>query len=64
MYSYYKTKENSDKLVKISAHQCLHRPRSGPSWFYRVDKRPPVKEDLDLAIYSPINGVSRVWLSC
>ena len=40
----------------ISAHQWPHRPRSGPSWFYRVGKRPPVKADL--AIYSPINGVS------
>ena len=39
----------------ISAHQWPHRPCSGPSWFYRVGKRPPVKADL--AIYSPINGV-------
>ena len=38
----------------ISAHQRPHRPRSGPSWFYRVIKRPPVKADL--AIYSPIIG--------
>ena len=45
-----------------SAHQWTHRPCSGPSWFYRVSKRPPVKADL--AIYSLINGVSRVWLSC
>ena len=34
----------------------LHRPCSGPSWFYRVGKRPPVKADL--AIYSPVSGVS------
>ena len=40
----------------ISAHQRAYRPCSGPSWFYMVDKRPPVKADL--AIYSPINGVS------
>ena len=40
----------------ISAHQWPHRPCSGLSWFYRVDKRPPVKADL--AIYSSINGVS------
>ena len=40
----------------ISAHQWPHRPCSGPSWFYRVGKRPPVKADL--AICSPINGVS------
>ena len=40
----------------ISAHQWPHRPCSGPSWVYRADKRPPVKADL--AIYSPINGVS------
>ena len=38
----------------ISAHQWPHRPCSGPSWFYRVVKRPPVKADL--AIYSPIIG--------
>ena len=42
----------------ISAPQWLHRPCSGPSWFYRVGKRPPVKADL--AIYSPVSGVS-VW---
>ena len=40
----------------ISARRWPHRPCSGPSWFYRVGKRPPVKADL--AIYSPINGVS------
>ena len=40
----------------IIAHQWPHRPCSGPSWFYRVGKRPPVKADL--AIYSPIKGVS------
>ena len=40
----------------ISAHQWPHRPCSGPSWFYRVSKRLPVKADL--AIYSPITGVS------
>ena len=38
----------------ISAHQWPHRPCSGPSWFYRVVKRPPVKADL--AIYSPTIG--------
>ena len=50
----------------ISAHQWPHRPCSGPSWFYRVVKRPPVKADL--AIYSPIILVrvdsARVWLTC
>ena len=40
----------------ISAPQWLHRPCSGPSWFYRVGKRPSVKADL--AIYSPVSGVS------
>ena len=39
-----------------SAHQWPHRPCSGLSWFYSVGKRSPVKADL--AIYSPINGVS------
>ena len=29
----------------ISAHQWPHRLCSGPSWFYRVSKRPPVKAD-------------------
>ena len=43
----------------IGAHQWPHRLCSGLSWFYRVSKRPPVKEDL--AIYSPINGVS-AWI--
>ena len=38
----------------ISAHQWPHGPCSGPSWFYRVVKRPPVKADL--AIYSLIIG--------
>ena len=38
----------------ISAHQWPHRPCSGPWWFHRVVKRPPVKADL--AIYSPIIG--------
>ena len=42
----------------ISAPQWLHRPCSGLSWFYRVGKQPPVKADL--AIYSPVSGVS-VW---
>ena len=42
----------------ISAPQWLHIPCSGPLWFYRVGKRPPVKADL--AIYSPVSGVS-VW---
>ena len=40
----------------ISAHQWPHRLHSRPLWFYRVGKRPPVKADL--AIYSPINGMS------
>ena len=40
----------------ISAHQWPHKPCSGPSWFYKVSKRPLVKADL--AIYSPINGES------
>ena len=39
----------------ISAPQWLHRPCSGPSWFYRVGKRPPVKADL--AIHRPASGV-------
>ena len=39
----------------ISAPQWLHRPCSGPSWFYRVGKRPPVKADL--AIHRPVSGV-------
>ena len=45
----------------ISAHQWPHRPCSGPSWFYRVGKRPTVKADL--AICSLIVGVSGQWLS-
>ena len=40
----------------ISAPQWLHGPCSVPSWFYRVGKRPSVKADL--AIYSPVSGVS------
>ena len=43
----------------ISAHQWPHRPCSGPSWFHRVVKRPPVKADL--AIYNLIVG-SYVWI--
>ena len=45
----------------ISAHQWPHRPCSGPSWFYRVGKRPHVKADL--AIYSLIVGMSGQWLN-
>ena len=45
----------------ISAHQWPFRPCSGPSWFYRVSKRPPVKADL--AIYSLIVGMSGQWLN-
>ena len=37
-------------LVPISAHRLC----SGPLWFYRVGKRPPVKADL--AIYSLIRS--------
>ena len=44
-----------------SVHQWPHRPCSGPSWFYRVGKRPPVK--VDLAIYSLIVGMSGQWLN-
>ena len=44
------------KVALLVPHQWPHRPCSGPLWFYRVGKRPPVKADL--AIYSPINGVS------
>ena len=43
----------------ISSHQWPHRHCSGPSWFYRVGKRPPVKADL--AIYSLMVGMSGVW---
>ena len=43
----------------ISAHQWPHGLCSGPSWFYRVSKRPPVKADL--AIYSLIVGMSGQW---
>ena len=39
----------------ISAPQWPHTPCSGPMWFSRVGKRPPVKADL--AIYSSMNGV-------
>ena len=42
-------------LVPINAHRLY----SGPSWFYRVSKRPPVKADL--AIYSLIVGMSEQW---
>ena len=45
----------------ISAHQWPHRLCGGPSWIYRVGKRPPVKADL--AICSPIVGVSGQWES-
>ena len=45
----------------ISAHQWPHRPPSGPSWFYRVCKRPPVKADL--AIYSLVVGMSGQWVN-
>ena len=40
----------------INAPQWLHIPCSGLSWFDRVGKMPPVKADL--AIYSPVIGVS------
>ena len=51
--------QQSDKTCSlISTPQWLHRPCSRPSWFYRVGKRPPVKADL--AIYSPVSGVSGV----
>ena len=43
----------------ISAHQWPHGLYSGLLWFYRVGKRPPVKEDL--AIYSLIAGMSGQW---
>ena len=39
----------------ISAPQWPHAPCSGPTWFSRVGKGPPVKADL--AIYRPVNGV-------
>ena len=45
----------------ISGHQWPHRSCSGPSWFYRVSNRPPVKADL--AIYSIIVGMSGQWLN-
>ena len=37
-------------------------PVVGPSWFYRVGKRPPVKADL--AIYSLAVGMSGLWGEC
>ena len=37
----------------ISLPQWPHAPCSGPTWFSRVGKGPPVKADL--AIYSPVN---------
>ena len=49
----------------MSAHQWPHIPCGGPSWLYRVGKRPPVKADL--AIYGPsmvCPDSARVWLSC
>ena len=45
----------------ISAHHWPHRPCSGPSWLYRVGKRPPVKADL--AIYSLVVGMSGLWVN-
>ena len=45
----------------ISVHQWPHRPCSGPSWFCRVSKRPPVKADL--AIYSLVVGMSGLWMN-
>ena len=36
-------------------------PVVGPSWFYRVGKRPPVKADL--AIYSLVVGMSGLWVN-
>ena len=46
----------------ISAHQWPHRPCSGPSWFHRVVKRPPVKADL--AICSPHHWYVWIVLEC
>ena len=46
----------------ISAHQCPHRLCNGPSWFYRVGKRPPVR--LSIAPSMVCLDSARVWLSC
>ena len=49
----------SSSLAPQAALLVPHRPCSGPSWFYRVGKRPPVKADLAIyIIYSPIIGAS------
>ena len=48
----------------IGAHQWPHRLCSGPSWFYRVGKRPPVKEDPSIAPSMVCLDSARVWLSC
>ena len=54
-------KETDSSSVSPVGHRNSHsrhgrpRPCSGPTWFSRVGKRPPVKADL--AIYSPVNGV-------
>ena len=45
----------------VHAHQWPHRPSSGPYWFYRVCKRPPVKADL--ANYSLVVGMSGQWVN-
>ena len=49
----------------INAHQWPHKPYSRPSWFYNVNKRPPVKAYL--AIYGPLMvclDSAIVWLPC
>ena len=48
-------------LTTLAALLVPHRPCSGPLWFYRVGKRPPVKADL--AIYSLIVGMSGQWVN-
>ena len=50
------------RTALISAHHWPHRPCSGPSWFYRVGERPPVKADL--AIYSLVVGMSGTVGEC
>ena len=55
-----KTRRSSDTPSSlISAHQWPHALCSGPSWFYRVGKRPPVKAGL--ATYGLIVGMSGQW---
>ena len=51
----------SSSLTPLAALLVPHRPCSGPLWFYRVGKRPPVKADL--AIYSLIVGMSGQWVN-